>query len=103
MVSGVGQPAAFAYVLLAEHLRPRQTEPAVRAEVQAAMEALLTTVNREQADYARLQMIVIASEAWSIENGLLTPTLKIKRSRVEAVIATQVDHWYAAGTRVVWQ
>jgi long-chain acyl-CoA synthetase len=39
LVSGVGQPAAYAYVLLAEHLRPRLAEPAVRAEVQAAMEA----------------------------------------------------------------
>ncbi|HRD99047.1 MAG TPA: AMP-binding protein [Rubrivivax sp.] len=103
LVSGVGQPAAYAYVLLAEHLRPHQTEPAVRAQVQAAMEELLATVNRGQPDYAQLRMIVIAREPWSIENGFLTPTMKIKRSRIEAAIAPEVESWYAQSGRVLWQ
>lgn len=103
LVSGVGQPAAYAFVLLAEQLRPHQTEPATRAQVQAAMEELLATVNREQPDYAQLRMIVIAREPWSIENGFLTPTMKIKRSRIEAAIAPEVEHWYAKSGRVLWQ
>ena len=103
MVSGVGQPAAYAYVLLAEQLRPRLAEPAVRAQVQAEMEGLLANINRELADYAQLRMIVIAREPWSIENGLLTPTMKIKRSRIEAAIAPEVERWYAEPGRVQWQ
>ena len=103
MVSGVGQPAAYAYVLLAEQLRPRLAEPAVRAQVQAEMEGLLASINRELADYAQLRMIVIAREPWSIENGLLTPTMKIKRSRIEAAIAPEVERWYAEPGRVQWQ
>ncbi|MBL8314310.1 MAG: AMP-binding protein [Rubrivivax sp.] len=103
LVSGVGQPAAYAYVLLAEQLRPHQSEPAVRAQVQAAMEELLATVNREQPDYAQLRMIVIAREPWSIENGFLTPTMKIKRSRIEAAIAPEVESWFAQSGRVLWQ
>jgi long-chain acyl-CoA synthetase len=103
LVSGVGQPAAYALVLLAEQLRPRQTEPGVRAQVQAAMEALLAEINRDLADYAQLRMVVIAREAWTIENGFLTPTMKIKRSRIEAAIAPQVERWYADGGRVQWQ
>jgi long-subunit acyl-CoA synthetase (AMP-forming) len=103
LVSGVGQPAAYAFVLLAEHLRPQQSEPAVRAQVQTAMEELLVTINREQPDYSQLRMIVIAREPWSIENGFLTPTMKIKRSRIEAAIAAEVEHWYAASGRVLWQ
>ena len=103
LVSGVGQPAAYAFVLLAEQLRPHQAEPAVRAQAQAAMEELLATINRQQPDYAQLRMIVIAREPWSIENGFLTPTMKIKRSRIEAAIATEVEHWYASNGRVLWQ
>ncbi len=102
MVSGVGQPAAFAMVLLAEALRPRLAEPGVRAEVQATMEALLRSVNEGLADYAQLRMLVIVREPWSVENGCLTPTMKIKRSHIESLIAPQVEHWYADGHKVQW-
>jgi long-chain acyl-CoA synthetase len=95
MVSGVGQPAAFAIVVLSETLRPRLSEAELRTSVQAEMEALLKTVNGALSDYERLQTLVIAREAWSIDNGLLTPTMKIKRSRIEAAIAEDIPRWYA--------
>ena len=50
------------------------------------MEQLLHDVNRALADHEQLQMIVVVREPWSIENGFLTPTMKIKRSRIEAAV-----------------
>jgi long-subunit acyl-CoA synthetase (AMP-forming) len=102
LVSGVGQPAAYAQVLLAESLRPRLADAAVRAEVQRAMEQLLADVNGAVADYEALQMIVVVREPWSIENGMLTPTMKLKRSRIEAAVEPLVAGWYAQGSRVLW-
>ena len=102
LVSGVGQPAAYAIVVLAEDLRPRVSDPTVRAQVQAELERLLDRVNQGLADYEQLRMVVVAREPWSIENGCLTPTMKIKRSRIEALVAPQVETWYAHGRRVVW-
>jgi long-subunit acyl-CoA synthetase (AMP-forming) len=102
LVSGVGQPAAYAIVVLAEDLRPRIGEPGVRAQVQAELERLLETVNRELADYEQLRMIVVAREPWSIENGQLTPTMKIRRSRIEAAVAPQVERWYEDRQKVQW-
>lgn len=102
LVSGVGQQAAYALVVLAEALRPKLDDPAVRAEVEREMEQLLHKVNSELSDYEHLRMIVILRDPWSIENGLLTPTMKVKRSRIEAAVAPQVDGWYARGERVHW-
>ncbi|HQX58466.1 MAG: AMP-binding protein [Rhodoferax sp.] len=102
MVSGVGQPAAYGIVVLAEHIRPTLSDPTVRAEIQAEMTALLKRVNDGVADYERLQMLVIAKEPWSIENGCLTPTMKIKRSRIEAELQTRVDNWYHEKAKVLW-
>ena len=102
LVSGVGQSAAYALVVPAEALRARLGDEAVRAEVQREMEQLLHAVNRELSDYERLHMIVVVREPWSIENGLLTPTLKIKRSRIEAAVEPMVASWYAQGSRVLW-
>ncbi|MCU0929771.1 MAG: AMP-binding protein, partial [Burkholderiaceae bacterium] len=102
MVSGVGHPSAYAIVVPAEALRPRLGDPAVRAEVQREMEQLLDSVNAAVADYERLQMIVVAREPWSIEDGTLTPTMKIRRARIEKAVEPKVDGWYAAKQRVVW-
>jgi long-chain acyl-CoA synthetase len=102
MVAGVGQPAAFAMVLLAETLRPRVTDPAVRADVQTQMQNLLRDLNSGLADYAQLCMLVIVSEPWSVENRCLTPTMKIKRNHIEALTAPQVERWFADGHQVQW-
>lgn len=102
MVSGVGQASAYGIVVLAEHVRPTLSDPAVRAEIQQEMTALLKRVNEGVADYERLQMLVIAKEPWSIENGCLTPTMKIKRSRIEAELQAQVDNWYNEKSKVLW-
>ncbi len=48
MVSGVGQPAAYALVVLAEDLRPRTGDPAVRAQVEQELAALLKQVNAQR-------------------------------------------------------
>jgi len=102
VVSGVGQPQAYAQVVLAETLRPRLNEPELRNEVENAMAELLDTVNAQVADYQRLQMIVIAQEPWSIDNGCLTPTMKVKRNRIEAIAAPQLEQWYRNKQKVLW-
>ena len=102
MVSGLGQVAAYALVVPAEELRPRLADAAVRERVEAEMASLLQAVNAELADHERLALLVLAREPWSIEGGTLTPTMKIKRSRIEADVAAQVEAWYAKGQHVVW-
>jgi long-subunit acyl-CoA synthetase (AMP-forming) len=102
MVSGVGQPAAFAIVVLGEEVRPKQKDPAFRKDVEEQLTLLLKAVNAELADYEKLQMLVIAQEPWSIENGCLTPTLKIRRSRIENEVNAKLDAWYAGKAKVQW-
>ncbi len=102
MVSGVGQSASYGLIVLAEDVRPKMSDPAVRAEVTAAMTALLKDTNKGLADYEQMKMLVIAKEPWSIENGCLTPTMKIKRGKIEAQVAPQVDAWFEGKDKVLW-
>ena len=102
MVSGVGHPQPYAMVVLAEDLRARIGDPAVRQQVQQELAKLREDVNRDLIAHERLAMIVVAHEPWSIEQGLLTPTMKIRRSSIEAAVAGQVDSWYSAGHTVQW-
>ncbi len=102
IVSGVSQPSAYAMVVLSEDIRPKMHEPEVKAQVESELTTLLAQVNSELADYEKLRMLVIANEAWSIENGFLTPTMKIKRSRIEASVESQVASWYEKSGSVFW-
>jgi long-subunit acyl-CoA synthetase (AMP-forming) len=103
LVSGVGQPAAYAMILLSETLRPRQHESSVREQVNAELSRLLDEVNAAVADYEQLKMFVIAREPWSIENGCLTPTMKIRRGRIEKMLEPEIERWYANKQKVLWQ
>jgi len=102
MVSGANHPFPYALVVLAEDLRPRMGDPAFRAEVETEMGRLLDSVGSKLTDAQRPRMIVVLKEPWTIENGCLTPTMKVRRYQVEATVAGQVDGWYAAGQRVRW-
>ncbi len=102
MVSGVGQPAAYAVLVLDEFLRPKLADAAVRAQVEAELTQLLDDANAQVASHEHLQMLVVARTPWSMEAGTLTPTMKIKRARIEAEVAGAVEDWYRSASPVVW-
>lgn len=106
LVGGLGRAAPYALVVLAEELRARLSDDAQRAaariELQQRLSALLDRVNARLQGHERLQMIVVAREPWTIDNGCLTPTMKIRRARIEQASEAAVEGWYASGQRVVW-
>jgi long-subunit acyl-CoA synthetase (AMP-forming) len=101
-VSGVGQFAAFGYVVLAEDIRPKMTDADVRARVEKELGEHLDKVNTTLSGYEQMDMLVIAKEPFTIENGLLTPTMKIKRAKIEELFKGKLDQWYEAKKKVVW-
>ena len=44
--------------------------------------------------YAKIRRVTLTLEPWSIENGLLTPTLKIKRNRIIEHHAAAIQSMY---------
>lgn len=102
MVGGAGQPAPYGLVVLSEESRARLDNGPGRAHVEAQMQQLLEETNQELAPHERMAMIVLCNEPWTIENGCLTPTLKIKRARIEALYSHLVPTWYAAQHTVTW-
>lgn len=102
IVSGSGQAAPYAVVVLTEDWRAKVDKTISRVQVEMALSSLLADVNGALAHHEKLAMVVVAPQPWSVENGCLTPTLKIKRARIEAMLGLQAARWTAQRSPVVW-
>lgn len=102
-VFGSGYPQPCAVVQLGEDLRPKMKDKAFRDEVTAAFTKLRDDINKEVPVYERIEFIAVAKDEWLIENGFLTPTMKIKRSVLEDAYGPQLDAWYGAKQPVIWE
>ena len=71
----------------AESLRSADIEKLLLARVAAQM--------KEFPGYAQVRKITAMLEPWTVEAGLLTPTLKIKRPRVMEKFNAEIDGMYA--------
>ena len=100
-VTGSGHPNPFAMVVLSEEARKVQGDSA-RAALAAELTAHREAVNAELDPHERLGMLVVIAEEWTIDNGMLTPTMKLKRPAIEDAASPLYDGWYAREEPVVW-
>ena len=47
--------------------------------------------------YAKIRRVTLTLEPWTVDNGLLTPTLKVKRNRVLEHYREEIERMYALG------
>ncbi len=78
-----------------------QQEP--RASLHASLEKLLEEVNAALDKHERLRRLVVVKDNWAVDNGFLTPTLKIKRNVIEDRYGARFEEWSARSEAVLWQ
>ena len=102
-VTGVGLPQPLAIVSLADEVQAQLDAGEVSVHrLKEELEQLLITVNAALDAHEKLDYIVIAPNAWNMQNGLLTPTMKIRRPQIEARYTPHFDTWAARREPVVW-
>ena len=91
MVYGEARPFLIACVVAdPEQMRAyKDAESAATALVRRAKKLLY-----KFPAYARVRRFILVEESWSIENGMLTPTLKMKRKAVAERYREQIDKAY---------
>ena len=102
LVSGASMPQPFGLVVLSEAARARAEAPGGRDALTKSLEGLLDRTNPTLDAHEQLEKIVVARDSWTIENGLLTPTMKVKRGAIEQRYASRVENWYAEKDPVLW-
>ncbi|MEN8720877.1 MAG: AMP-binding protein, partial [Oceanococcaceae bacterium] len=103
-VGGANQPCTHGLVLLSEDTRAELERGELsRDVVERELGELMSSVNETIDPHEQMAFLVMVKEPWTIENGLLTPTMKIKRNVIEAKYEPQVATWAKQRKAVVWE
>jgi long-chain acyl-CoA synthetase len=98
--ANLGQPLAI-LMLNAEAVR-RTTDAAGRSALEASLATHLEGINALLDPHERLDCLVVVSEPWTVESGLITPTFKVRRNRVEDAYAPYYERWLVERRTVIW-
>jgi len=103
LVAGSGHPTTHVIIQVAEDMLPKLSDQAVKDKLTSDMQALLKSTNGAIEEFEKIGFIVVAKDRWTIEDGQLTPTMKIKRTSIEELYAAKLDGWYESGDKVIWE
>jgi long-chain acyl-CoA synthetase len=95
---GLGMPQPLLIVVPSEIGTAKSKE-----ELKASLEASLVEANKQIESYAKISTIVVAKETFSVENDMLTPTLKVKRPQVNSRYSQLLEGWHNAPEKVVFE
>ena len=91
LVTGRGLAQPIALVCLSEAGQKCAREE--REQLEAELSRALVGLNAALAAHERLSRVVVIGQPFSLESGLLTPTLKVRRHAVETRYGAQFDAW----------
>lgn len=97
-VVGMGIPQPIALTILSAAGKQKD-----KMLVEESLRRSIEEVNPQLESYERIKAAIVLSEEWTIENGLMTPTLKVKRNEVEKIHLPKYPKWYERNQVVVWE
>ena len=101
-VSGanLGQPLAL--MMLNIDAAKKSGNAAGKSELEASLAEHLKKVNDSLDPHEQLDCLVLMTEAWTVDNDLITPTFKVKRNRIEDLFAKNYDGWVGSRKKIIW-
>ncbi len=97
-VAGAGLPQPIVLIVLSEIGK--------NMERQALIESIDTTVKRVNPsfkNYEAIKQAIVVKGGWTVENNMLTPTMKIKRNVVEANYKAKMENWSELNESVIFE
>jgi len=94
-VVGTELPQPIAIIVLSERGKAKADTDLI-----ASLERTLEVVNPKLDSHEKIHNIIVVKEDWTVENKLLTPTMKIKRNAIEKLYKSNYNNWYE-GERII--
>lgn len=97
-IVGMGIPQPILLVVPSEEGHKKSKE-----ELSENLIQTINEINPTLEKHEKIEKAVIMSETWTVENGLMTPTLKIKRSQVEKIHMPMYKSWFDSIDKVIFE
>jgi len=97
-VVGTGLPQPVALVVLSDIGNKTNQE-----QLRSIFEEMIKRVNPHFKNYEHLKKLVVVKEPWSVENNMLTPTLKIKRNMIEKHYQGLLEKWFESPEEILFE
>jgi long-chain acyl-CoA synthetase len=97
-IVGTGIPQPIALVVVSELGKSKS-----KAILEQSLIGTLNELNPRLESFEKIAKVIIMEEDWSVDNGLLTPTLKVKRNRVEAIHKDRYGQWFESKEKMVYE
>ena len=94
-VVGTEIPQPIAVIVLSERGKNQS-----KVDLTNSLTKTLDIINPKLDGHEKIHNFVVVKEEWTVENKLLTPTMKIKRNAIEKLYKENYSFWYE-GERVV--
>ena len=72
-----------------------RTDLVANPKVQSLYEGAVEEINGNLARFEKLKRVIVVADEFSIENGVMTPTMKLRRRVIEERYKKQIDELYA--------
>ena len=102
VVTGANLGSPIGLVMLNPPAAERAADAAQRPAMEAELGAHLKTVNATLDPHEQLSGLIVVTTPWTIDNGFITPTFKVKRNRIEEVYGVHYQRWSEGRATVVW-
>ena len=97
-VVGDGVPQTMALIVLSEQGLQKSN-----SEIESSLLNTMNIVNPKLDPHETMRKMIIIQDPWTVENELLTPTMKVKRKKVEKIFVEKYVKWYEDEEEVIWQ
>ena len=89
--------------LMLVSLMPGTTDSKSREDIEKELAADMHFVNKKLEAHEQIAKIVVVKDAWTIDNGVMTPTMKVKRAEVEKRYGDLIEKEAAVRADVGWE
>lgn len=97
-VCGLTSPQPIALVTLTEQVHGKSSE-----EIETSLLHSLNEANQHAASHEKISTIVVHTNPWTEYNGLLTPTMKVRRGNIDKEFKEKYVLWHESSQTIIWE